>query len=76
VERAVHGINRANLAIENIPAISMDDTQKERLLAECRFLRGFYYFELTTLYGAAPLITKPSLTPIPFPAPPLPKSTN
>jgi hypothetical protein len=65
------GINRANLAIENIPAIPMDETQKERLLAECRFLRGFYYFELTTLYGAAPLITKPIIDAYSFPRTPV-----
>jgi hypothetical protein len=65
------GINRANLAIQNIPAIQMDETLKQRLLAECRFLRAFYYFELTTLYGAAPLITKPILDAYSFPRTPV-----
>jgi hypothetical protein len=53
------GINRANLAIKNIPVIPMDEALKQRLLAESRFLRAFYYFELTTLWGPVPLITEP-----------------
>lgn len=49
------GINRANIAIEKIPQIDMDDSLKERLIGECKFLRALYYFNLTDLYGDIPL---------------------
>ena len=51
-------IFRANLAIENIPNIDMDEQLKSRLLAEAKFLRAFVYFRLVQWYGDIPLITK------------------
>lgn len=48
-------INAANLAIDNIPDISMDSDLKNRLLGEAHFLRGLFYFELVRLYGDVPL---------------------
>jgi len=53
-----HGIYRANIALENIPNIEMDEALKERLLAECKFLRAYYYFNLVRWFGDLPLITK------------------
>lgn len=53
------GIFRANLAIENIPAIEMDENLKSQLLAECKFLRAYYYFKLVRWFGDLPLITRP-----------------
>jgi hypothetical protein len=50
------GISRANLAIERIPEIKMDKSVKNRLIAEARFLRGLYYFNLVRLFGDVPLI--------------------
>lgn len=52
------GIYRANIALENIPNIEMDESLKTRLLSECRFLRAYYYFNLVRWYGDIPLITK------------------
>ncbi|RQO68974.1 RagB/SusD family nutrient uptake outer membrane protein [Pedobacter sp. KBW01] len=52
------GINKANIALERIPAIEMDGKLKNRLLGEARFLRGFYYFNLVRLYGDVPLLLK------------------
>jgi tetratricopeptide (TPR) repeat protein len=51
-------IFRANLAIENIPNITMNEQLKARLLGEARFLRAFVYFRLVQWYGDVPLITK------------------
>lgn len=51
------GIRRANLVLDNIPKIEMDDYVKQRLLGEARFLRAFHYFILVSLYGDVPLIT-------------------
>ncbi|MFW5877678.1 MAG: RagB/SusD family nutrient uptake outer membrane protein [bacterium] len=49
-------INRANLSIDRIPAIEMDESLKNRLLGEARFLRALSYFNLVRLFGDVPLI--------------------
>lgn len=51
------GIANANLAIENIPEINMDEAKKQKLIGEARFLRAYYYFNLVQLFGNIPLIT-------------------
>ncbi|MCC9134846.1 RagB/SusD family nutrient uptake outer membrane protein [Pontibacter silvestris] len=51
-------ITRTNAVIERVPAISMPDDQKERIVAEAHFLRALYYFYLVRWYGPLPLITK------------------
>ncbi|WP_234567314.1 RagB/SusD family nutrient uptake outer membrane protein [Rhodohalobacter sp. 614A] len=53
------GIYRANIALERIPAIDMDESLKNRLIGEAKFLRGYYYFWLVRLFGDVPLITEP-----------------
>lgn len=51
------GILRTNIAIERIPAAPiLDQKKKERLVAEARFLRGYFYFELVKNFGGVPLI--------------------
>ena len=57
------GIYRANLLLEKIAAIPFpDEAVKTRYIAEARFLRGYYYYQLVQLYGHIPLILK-TLTP-------------
>lgn len=53
------GIANANTSIKYIPGISMDETQKTRLLGEAYFLRAWYYFNLVRLFGNIPLVTEP-----------------
>ena len=53
-------INLANTAIDRIPDIQMETTLKDRLIAEAKFLRGFYYYTLVRLFGPVPLITTPT----------------
>jgi starch-binding outer membrane protein, SusD/RagB family len=53
------GILRANLVLENVPAMQIDETLKNRILGEAHFLRATYYFILVRLYGDVPLLTKP-----------------
>lgn len=53
-------INRANTAIDRIAAIDMDETLKNRLIGEAKFMRGFYYYTLVRLFGPIPLITSPT----------------
>ncbi|RKR84017.1 putative outer membrane starch-binding protein [Mucilaginibacter gracilis] len=49
------GINRANLIIERVPAISMDATRKKTIVAEAYFMRGLFYSYLGWLWGGVPL---------------------
>ncbi|MCB0638174.1 MAG: RagB/SusD family nutrient uptake outer membrane protein [Lewinella sp.] len=53
------GVFRANLAIEKIPDIDMDVNLRDRLVAENKFLRAYFYFNLVRWYGDVPLITEP-----------------
>ena len=54
------GIYRANVAIQNIPTIQdIDEQLQQRLIAENRFLRAYFYFFLVRAYGGVPLITEP-----------------
>ncbi|WP_224997901.1 RagB/SusD family nutrient uptake outer membrane protein [Cesiribacter sp. SM1] len=46
----------ANIAIERIPAISMDPTLQSRLVNEAKFLRGLMYFNLVRMFGSVPLL--------------------
>ncbi|ANH83932.1 hypothetical protein A8C56_13835 [Niabella ginsenosidivorans] len=54
-------INRANSVLENVPGIDMDETAKNRILAEAHFLRGMSYFNLVRGFGPVPLKTKESV---------------
>lgn len=50
------GIFRANLALENLPNVTMNATLKARLMAEARFLRALFYYQLADYYGAVPIL--------------------
>ena len=52
------GIFRANQVIVNVPGIDMDENLKQRVLAEARFLRAYFYFFLVRTYGDVPLIDR------------------
>ncbi|MCG6189531.1 RagB/SusD family nutrient uptake outer membrane protein [Maribellus maritimus] len=54
-------INYANVAIKNIPDITMDTDLKERYVGEARFLRALSYFELVRAFGGVPKITEPTV---------------
>jgi starch-binding outer membrane protein, SusD/RagB family len=51
------GIKRANVVIEKVPEIEMDNDLKSRFIGEARFLRGLYYFDLVRAWGGVPLVT-------------------
>lgn len=53
------GIYTCNTAIARIPGAAMDETLRARRVAEARFLRAFFYFELARYFGGVPLITEP-----------------
>ncbi len=50
-------INLANIAIQRIPGIEMDETVRDRLVNEAKFLRGLMYFNLVRMFGELPLLT-------------------
>lgn len=54
------GIFRANQVLANVPGIQMNENLKGRLLAEAKFLRALYYFNLVNLWGNVPLVVTPS----------------
>jgi tetratricopeptide (TPR) repeat protein len=54
------GINRANYMVEN--SDKMDFPRKNELYGEVHFLRAFFYFELTKIFGDVPLFTTSRLT--------------
>lgn len=49
-------ITLANIAIDRIPAIQMDETLRARLVNEAKFLRGLLYFNLVRMFGEIPLL--------------------
>lgn len=51
-------IAATNIAIENIPEINMDETKRNALEGEARFIRGLVYFELVRMFGDLPLVLK------------------
>lgn len=58
------GIKRTNVVIEKVPAVPMDDAKKANFLAQARFLRALYYFDMVRAWGGVPLVldTNPPLT--------------
>ncbi|MBC8034487.1 MAG: RagB/SusD family nutrient uptake outer membrane protein [Chitinophagaceae bacterium] len=56
------GVFRANQVLARVPAIPMDAALKTRLIAEAKFLRGLFYFNLTLYYATPPLVLNPSIT--------------
>ncbi|MCC5920859.1 MAG: RagB/SusD family nutrient uptake outer membrane protein [Cyclobacteriaceae bacterium] len=50
------GIKRANVVIENVPLIAMDNELRARYVAEAKFLRGLYYFDLVRAWGGVPIV--------------------
>lgn len=57
-----NGIFNANnvlQALETKSSVIGSDALVTRYTAECRFLRGFYYFQLLRLYGGVPIISSP-----------------
>src|SRR5688572_2699147 len=54
------GVFRANQVLDNVPAIAMDETLKNRVLGEAKFLRGLFYYNLVSLWGNVPLMLNAS----------------
>lgn len=55
-------IRRANYILENIDKAPLSAEKKKKLIAEVRVIRAYKYFDMATLFGGVPIITK-TLTP-------------
>lgn len=64
--RGFTGVSRANTLLSKLTgatAISgLTDSTRKRYTAECKFLRGYYYFDLVRLFRNIPLFTAPLST--------------
>jgi starch-binding outer membrane protein, SusD/RagB family len=49
-------VNAANVVIDRVPLINMDQLKRDHLVAEARFIRAMMYFEGVRLFGDIPLI--------------------
>ena len=50
------GVSRTNNVIQSLESSTADN--KDQIIAEAKFLRAFYYFELVRSFGGVPLITQ------------------
>ncbi len=50
------GIYRANVVLERVPPIDMDDTKKAQVLGEARTIRAWFHFLQVTYFGDVPLV--------------------
>lgn len=57
------GIYRCNLLIEKAAGVSMDEAERNQIIAEARFLRAFYYYHLSSLFGGVPLNSDATINP-------------
>jgi hypothetical protein len=48
-------INLANAIVQYAPGVTLDAATKTMIVAQARFLRGLYYFNLVQQFGAVPL---------------------
>jgi hypothetical protein len=51
-------INRANQVLTSAPDVKDNNTLRDRLIGEAKFLRAWAYFELVSQWGDVPLYTK------------------
>ena len=54
-------IHHANVVLDRVPSIDMDETRRNHLLAEARFIRAMMYFEGVRMFGDIPLILSETL---------------
>jgi len=52
------GVTRCNRVLEYVPDISMNEEDKNVILGEAYFLRAYFYFNLTIIFGDIPMIAK------------------
>lgn len=58
-DRGFSGVFRANVLISKLPDIPMDENLKKRYVAEAKFLRAYFYFDLVRWFENIPLFKEP-----------------
>ncbi|MCU0419665.1 MAG: RagB/SusD family nutrient uptake outer membrane protein [Cyclobacteriaceae bacterium] len=58
-----NGVRRANVVIEKVPVIAMEEQLRGRYVGEARFLRALFYFDLVRAWGGVPLVTESTSLP-------------
>ena len=53
-----NGITQCNLVLDNLPTIEMNAVRRDQIRGEALFLRSYYYFLLTQVFGDVPLLTR------------------
>lgn len=51
-------IYRCNIILDRAPAISMNETTKNQIIGQAKFIRALSYFNLVRLWGNVPLVLK------------------
>ena len=51
------GVKRANVVLEKVPDIIMDEDLQSRYIGEASFLRALFYFDLVRAWGGVPIVT-------------------
>lgn len=57
------GVNRANYLLANIEGKELSTAEMKAIKGEALFLRGYYYFLLTSYFGEVPLKLTPTTSP-------------
>nr|PZN49324.1 MAG: hypothetical protein DIU61_17110 [Bacteroidota bacterium] len=53
------GIFRANILLQKIEGVAMDEAEKARIIGEAKALRALYYFNLVRMFRNIPLLLEP-----------------
>ncbi|QEH42217.1 RagB/SusD family nutrient uptake outer membrane protein [Chitinophaga sp. XS-30] len=56
------GVFRSNVILAKLPDVPMDENRKKRFIAEARFLRAYFYFDLVRMFKNVPLFSLPVST--------------
>jgi len=51
------GVRRANIVLEKVPPLEINESLKTRLVGEASFLRALFYFDLVRAWGGVPIVT-------------------
>lgn len=54
--RAYIGISRANVVIERVPDMDIEQSVKDQIVGQALFIRGLYYYNLVHFFGGVPLV--------------------
>ncbi len=50
------GINRANSLVTGVENMDLEESERNQVVGEAKFMRAFFYYELASQYGRVPLV--------------------